>query len=263
VASCHEYFKERKAKTHGNLFALVAAWLIAVSPAQANSISVAVAANFAAPMQRIAMEFERDTGHKLLVSSGATGTFYAQIKNGAPYEVFLAADTETPARLVRENLAVATSQFTYATGKLVLWSAQPTVVDAAGEVLKKGHFEHIALANAKLAPYGAAAVQALQALGVYDTLAPKFVTGENIAQTYQFISSGNALLGFVALSQVLRDRKIEGSAWIVPAHLYQPIRQNAVILEKGRGKPASEALMKYLKGERASVVIRSYGYDLP
>ncbi len=235
---------------------------MATCAAQADSVSVAVAANFAAPMQRIAAEFERDTGHKLLISSGATGSFYAQIKNGAPYEVLLAADADTPARLVKEGSAVAASQFTYAVGKLVLWSAQPGVVDGAGDVLKKGHFEHIALANARLAPYGAAAVQAMKALGVYDALKPKFVTGENIAQTYQFVSSGNAAMGFVALSQVLRDGKIEGSAWLVPTQLYQPIRQDAVLLEKGRGKPAADAFMTYLRGAKAARVIGGYGYEL-
>jgi molybdate transport system substrate-binding protein len=248
-------------KTPFHSFALCAAWLMAVSAAQADSVSVAVAANFAAPMQRIAADFERDTGHKLLISSGATGSFYAQIRNGAPYEVLLAADAVIPARLVKEGSAVAASQFTYAVGKLVLWSAQSGGVDAAGEVLKKGRFEHIALANPRLAPYGAAAVQALKALGVHDALEPKFVTGENIAQTYQFVRSGNAALGFVALSQVLKDGKIDGSAWMVPAQLYPPLRQDAVILNKGKGQPAAEALMQYLKGEKAQAVIRSYGYE--
>lgn len=243
--------------------AVLASWLMAASPAQADTISVAVASNFAAPMHRIAAEFERDTGHKVLVSTGATGMFYAQIKNGAPYEVLLAADADTPARLVKEDSAVAASQFTYAVGRLVLWSPRAGVVDGAGSVLKRGAFEHIALANAKLAPFGAAAVQAMKALGIFAALEPKFVTGENINQAYQFVSSGNALIGFVALSQVLKDGKIEGSAWIVPAHLHQPIRQDAVILEKGRGHPAAEALMKYLKGEKAGAVIKAYGYELP
>ncbi len=244
------------------LSALLTAWLIAASEVHADSISVAVAANFGAPMQTIATEFERDTGHRLLISSGATGAFYAQIKNGAPYQVLLAADADTPARIVKEGAAVGASQFTYAVGKLVLWSPQPAVVDTGGEVLMRGQFAHIALANPKLAPYGAAAIQTMRALGVYAALEPKFVTGENIAQTCLFVSSGNATLGFVALSQVLKDGKIEGSAWIVPSQLYQPLLQDAVILEKGRGKPAVEALMKYLRGEKAKAVIRSYGYGL-
>jgi molybdate transport system substrate-binding protein len=234
-----------------------------VSHLHADEISVAVAANFTAPMQRIAPEFERETGHKIVSSFGSTGKFYAQIKNGAPFEVLLSADHETPARLTTEKLAVAATQFTYAVGKLVLWSAKPFVVDAAGDVLKKGNFEHIAMADPKLAPYGAAALQAMKALGVHEALTAKIVTAENISQSYQFIGSGNALLGFVSLSQVLKDGKIEGSYWLVPAPLYEPIRQDAVLLEKGKGRPAAEALIKFLKAEKVKAVIRSYGYDLP
>lgn len=231
--------------------------------AHADEVPVAVAANFSAPMQKIAAEFERDTGHKVVAAYGSTGKFYAQIKNGAPFEVLLAADDETPARLAAENAAVAGSQFTYAIGKLVLWSAKPAVVDAKGEVLKQGGFDHLALANPKLAPYGAAAVQAMKTLGVYDALQPKIVTAESIAQSWQFVSSGNALLGFVALSQVLKDGKIEGSAWVVPSSLYPPIHQDVVILEKGKGKPAAEALVNYLKTAKARAIITRFGYSLP
>jgi molybdate transport system substrate-binding protein len=214
-------------------------------------------------MQRIAPEFERESGHKIVASYGATGKFYAQIKNGAPFEVLLSADDETPTRLTADQSAVAGTQFTYALGKLVLWSARAGVVDASGEVLRKGGFEHIALADPKLAPYGTAALQAMKALRVHDALAAKIVTAENSSQSYQFIRSGNAQLGFVALSQVLKDGKIEGSHWLVPAPLYQPIRQDAILLEKGRDKPAAQALLKFLKGEKCRAVIRSYGYDLP
>jgi molybdate transport system substrate-binding protein len=228
----------------------------------AEEISVAVAANFTAPMQKIAADFEKDTGHKVSSAFGSTGKFYAQIKNGAPFDVLLAADDETPAKLIKENAAVAGSQFTYAIGKLVLWSAKPAVVDAAGDVLKNGGFDHIAIANPKLAPYGAAAVEAMKALGVYDALQAKIVTGESIAQAQQFISSGNALLGFVALSQVLKDGKIEGSAWIVPGKLYAPILQDVVILDKGKSNPAALAFLKYLKSDKAQAVIKSYGYEL-
>jgi molybdate transport system substrate-binding protein len=230
--------------------------------AQADEVSIAVAANFTAPMQQIAAAFEKETGHKVLASYGSTGKFYAQIKNGAPFELLLAADDETPARLIKENAAVAGSQFTYAIGKLVLWSAKSAVVDAKGQVLKNGGFDHLALANPKLAPYGGAAVEAMKALGVYDALQSKIVTAENITQAHQFVSSGNALLGFVALSQVLKDGKIDGSAWLVPANLYSPIRQDVVILDKGKGKPAAEALAKYLKGDKAKAVIKSFGYGL-
>jgi molybdate transport system substrate-binding protein len=242
---------------------LLAGFLAVGTQAQADEVSVAVAANFTAPMQKIAAEFEKDTGHKVVSSFGATGKFYAQIKSGAPFEVLLAADDETPAKLIKENAAVVGSQFSYAIGKLVLWSAKPAIVDDAGAVLKNAGFDHLAIANPKLAPYGAAALETMKAMGVYDSLQPKIVTGESIAQAHQFISTGNALLGFVALSQVLKDGKIEGSSWIVPTKLYSPIRQDGVILEKGKGKPAAEALMKYLKSDKVKAVITSFGYELP
>jgi molybdate transport system substrate-binding protein len=241
---------------------LLASLLLAALPAWADELPVAVAANFTAPLKLIATGFERETGHKLVASFGSTGKFYAQIKNGAPFEVLLTADDETPLKLVKEGAAVNGSAFTYAIGKLVLWSAKPGLVDGAGAVLQKGGFEHLSLADPKLAPYGAAGVEAMKALGVFEALQPKFVTAENITQAWQFISSGNAELGFVALSQVLKDGKIEGSSWLVPAKLYTPIRQDAVILEKGRGKPAAEALMKYLKGDKARAIIKSFGYEL-
>jgi molybdate transport system substrate-binding protein len=242
---------------------LIASLSGVASAVRADEISVAVAANFTAPMQQIAAAFEKETGHKVQAAYGSTGKFYAQIKNGAPFEVLLSADDETPARLIKENAAVVASPFTYAIGKLVLWSAKPAVVDGAGAVLKNGGFAHLALANPKLAPYGAAAVEVMKALDVYDAVQTKLVTGESIGQTHQFISTGNALLGFVALSQVLKDGKMEGSAWIVPARLYAPIRQDAVILEKGKGKPAAEALMQYLKSDKAKAIIQSFGYALP
>lgn len=232
-------------------------------PAHAEEVQVAVAANFTAPMQKIAAGFERDTGHKAALSFGSTGKFYAQIKNGAPFQVLLSADDETPARLEQEGAAVPGSRYTYALGKLVLWSAREGLVDDRGEVLKKGGFDHLALANPRLAPYGAAAVEAMKALGLHDSLAPKFVQAENIAQAYQFVATENALVGFVALSQVMEGGKLKGgSAWIVPGNLYAPIRQDVALLDKGRGNPAAEALMKYLKGDKARAVIKSYGYDL-
>jgi len=230
---------------------------------RADELLVAVASNFTAPMKQIAAEFEKDTGHKVVAAFGSTGKFYAQIRNGAPFEVLLTADDTTPARLIKENAAVAGTQFTYAIGKLMLWSPKPGVVDAAGEVLKKAGNEPIALADPKLAPYGAAAVEAMKALGVHHSWQSKIVTAENITQAHQFVRSGNSQLGFVALSQVLKDGKIEGSAWQVPANLYTPIRQDAVVLENGKGKPAAEALMKFLKADKARAIIKSYGYGLP
>lgn len=229
----------------------------------ADEVQVAVAANFTAPMQQIAAGFEKDTGHKAALSFGATGKFYAQIVNGAPFEVLLAADDETPARLEKEGHAVAGSRFTYAIGKLVLWSANPDLVDAKGDVLKTGSFKHIALANPKTAPYGAAAIEAMTRLGVRSKLEPLFVQGENISQTLQFISTGAAELGFVALSQVFNEGKVTGgSMWAVPASLYQPILQDAVLLAKGKDKAAPAALLAYLKGPKARAIIKSYGYEL-
>ncbi|MBC7684569.1 MAG: molybdate ABC transporter substrate-binding protein [Bdellovibrionales bacterium] len=237
--------------------------VIACAGAHADEVQVAVAANFTAPMKLIAANFERDTGHKVLASFGATGKFYAQVQNGAPFDILLAADDQTPARLEKEGAAVAATRFTYAVGKLVLWSAQPGLVDDKGEVLRKGAFAHVALADPKLAPYGAAAVEILRKLDLYEALEPKFVMGENIAQAHQFVASGAAPLGFVAMSQVIEGGKLKsGSAWFVPAGMYSPLRQDAVLLGKGRNNPAARAFLQYLKGERARSVIRSFGYDL-
>ncbi|WP_341646574.1 molybdate ABC transporter substrate-binding protein [Thauera sp. SDU_THAU2] len=242
---------------------LLFASLLLSAPLHAADLNVAVAANFTAPMQKIAEVFEKDTGHKLVLSFGSTGKFYAQIKNGAPFEVLFAADDETPARLEKEGGSVEGTRFTYAIGKLVLWSKQDGLVDDQGEILRKGTFERIAIADPKLAPYGAAAMQTLNKLGLADSLASKFVTGENIGQTYQFAATQNAQLGFVALSQVYADGRItEGSAWIVPEDLYEPIRQDVLVLNQGKDNPAAAALMDYMKGETAKKIILSYGYAL-
>ena len=230
---------------------------------QAANVSVAVAANFTAPMQKIAQAFEQETGHKALLSFGSTGNFYAQIRNGAPFHVLLAADDDTPLKIEQEGLGVPGSRFTYAIGKLVLWSKQPGLVDDKGDILRSGTFARIAIANPKLAPYGAAAIDTMAKLGLLPVLQPRFVQGENIAQTYQFIATENAPLGFVALSQVLVDGKIvQGSAWIVPAGLHAPIAQDALVLSAGKDNPAATALMGFLRSDRAKVLIRSYGYGL-
>lgn len=230
---------------------------------QADEIQLAVAANFTGPMKLIAAEFEKDSGHKVLMTSGATGKFYAQITSGAPFEVFLSADDETPAKLEKEGAAVQGSRFTYAIGKLVLWSAQPDRVDAGGDVLRKGNFNKLAIAAPKLAPYGAAAVETMRQLGVLTAIERKLVTGESLGQTFSFVSSGNAELGFVALSQVYEAGRIKsGSAWIVPENLYSPIRQDAVLLAKGKDSQAARQLLTFLKNEKSKAVIRAFGYAL-
>ena len=231
--------------------------------AHAGEVQVAVAANFTAPMHVIAAQFEQDTGHRARLAFGSTGKFYAQIRNGAPFEVLLAADDEAPARLEKEGQAAPGTRFAYAIGKLVLWSARAGVVDAKGEVLRTGDFRHLAIANPKTAPYGAAAVAVLKKLNLFDAVQARLVQGENIAQTHQFISTGNAQLGFVALSQVARDGRIaSGSGWIVPAGLHEPIRQDALVLARGRGNPAAQALADYLKSAKSRAIIQSFGYAL-
>jgi molybdate transport system substrate-binding protein len=230
--------------------------------AQADEVSIAVAANFTGPMERIVPAFENATGHKALVAYGTVGKFYAQIKNGAPFDVLVSADDETPIRLEKDGLAIVSSRFTYAIGRLVLWSVKPGLVDDKGEVLKRGDFKHLAIANPKLAVYGAAAVEAMQKLGVDTALAPKLVMGESITQAYQFAATGNAELGFVALSQIYKDGQYaSGSHWLVPTALYKQLRQDAVLLVRGKDNPAAVALLAYLKSEAAKRLIRAHGYE--
>ena len=234
---------------------------VLATSAHADEVAVAVAANFTTPMQKIAAQFEKDTGHKAVLSFGATGKFYAQINNGAPFGILLAADDTTPEKIAKEGKGVDASRFTYAIGQLVLWSKQAGYVDNQGAVLKTGDYQHIAIANPKLAPYGLAAMETLGKLGLTAQVQPKTVLGENIGQTYQFAASGNAQLGFVALSQVMEDGKIrEGSAWIVPAAMHEPIRQDAIVLNTAKDNAAAKALMDYLQGDKARAIIKSYGY---
>jgi molybdate transport system substrate-binding protein len=230
---------------------------------RAEEVHVAVAANFAGTFQKLTEAFQSDTGHMVLSSVGATGKFYQQIKAGAPFDVLLAADDETPKKLEDEGLAVKGQRFTYAKGKLVLWSAKPEFIDAKGEVLIKGSFERLALADPKLAPYGAASMEAMGKLGLLDKLKPKFVQGESIGQAYQFIATGNAELGFVALSQVAAPGKANtGSWWVLPASLYTPLLQDATLLKQAEGKVAAKALLAYLKGDKARAIIKAHGYEL-
>ena len=236
--------------------------------AQAGEVTVAVAANFTAPMQKIAQAFEQDTGHKAQLAFGATGKFYAQIKNAAPFAVLLAADDETPARLEKEGLAVTGTRLTYATGRLALWSKQANMVDDKGEVLRSNSLNKIgiykiAIADPKLAPYGAAAMEVIQHLGVQASVTPKLVQGESIGQTYQFVSTENAQLGFVALSQISFDGRItQGSAWVVPQSMHTAIKQDAVLLNAGKDNAAAIALLKYLQADKTKTIIRQYGYAL-
>jgi len=244
-------------------FASVLAVMTCLGTAHAGEVQVAVAANCAGPMEKLAAQFQKDTGHKAVVASGATGKFYAQIRNGAPFEVLLSADDETPARLEAEGQVVANSRFTYAVGRLVLWSAKANYVDATGAVLKTGDFKHLAIANPKTAPYGAAAVAVIDKLGLTARLQPRLVQGENIAQAFQFASTGNAELGFVAQAQVWRDGKFTaGSGWIVPASMHAPIRQDAALLTRGAKNPAAQALLDYLRTDKAKALIRAYGYEV-
>lgn len=255
-------------ETHPPMIKTLRQWLMGsclvlfmLPSAQSAEARVAVASNFAAPMKRLGAAFEQDTGHRLALSFGATGQFYAQIRNGAPFDVLLAADHETPSRLAAEGRALGETQFAYAIGRLVLWSADPRLVDPGGEILRTDRFDRLAIADPRLAPYGAAAIDVIGRLGLSAPLRPRLIEAANIAQTFQFVASGNAALGFVALSQVSENGVItKGSAWIVPAELHRPIRQDAILLNAGRQNPAARALLDYLRGDKAQPVLRAFGY---
>lgn len=226
--------------------------------------TVAVAANFAAPAAQLVQAFATRSGHQLRLSSASTGKLYAQISHGAPFDLLLAADQQTPQRLIDDGLAVADSRFTYALGTLVLWSADAALIaNGDGEqILKQGNFRHLAIANPELAPYGRAAEQTLQTLGLSGALRSKLVMGESIAQTHQFVASGNAELGLLAYSQVVTEGRLSsGSWWLVPSSLYQPLAQDAVILQRGAGNPAVSAFITYLKSAEALTLMANYGYN--
>ncbi|MDX2504663.1 MAG: molybdate ABC transporter substrate-binding protein, partial [Gammaproteobacteria bacterium] len=227
----------------------------------AAEIRVATASNFTVTMKLIARQFEADTGHKITIISGSTGKHYAQIKNGAPFDVFFAADTKRAELLDIEGVAIPGSRFTYAIGKVVLWSATADYVDAEGKVLSKKDFRHLAIANPKLAPYGKAAQEIMQELSVWEALQTRMVRGENIGQTFQFIKSSNAELGFVSFSQVKRPgQPVEGSLWAVPQALYTPIEQQAVLL---KDSAAAHAFLSFVKSPESLHIIRSFGYGIP
>lgn len=239
--------------------AFAASLVLLPSCVLADVVRVAVASNFTPVLEQLEVQFERQSGHTLTLISGATGNHYAQIVNGAPFDVFLAADGERPRLLEEQGRAVANTRFTYALGKLVLWSADPDVVDAGGAVLKSKAFSHLAIANPKLAPYGEAAQQVLTALGVWEQVQSRLVQGDNIAQTLQFVETGNAELGFIAQSQ-LADVGHGGSHWKVPAALYAPIDQQGLLL---KDTPAAREFIAFMQGGQGRAVIEAAGYDLP
>jgi molybdate transport system substrate-binding protein len=240
------------------LVCLLAAW----SGASAETVSVAVAANFADALRALQPAFEQQSGHTLRVSSASTGVLYAQIRHGAPFDVFLAADRRRPERLIEAGLADPASAFVYARGRLVLWSAHPGLVDAEGEVLRTGRFEHLALANPRTAPYGAAAEQVLDRLGLVKALEGRLVFGESVSQAWHFVVSGNAELGFVALSQPIAAQRLsDGSYWLVPQELYAPLEQMAVLVVAASHQTAGRALLAFLQSEQAVVKLRELGYD--
>ena len=228
-------------------------------PVVAAETQVAVAANFAEPAKAIAAAFAADTGHKAVLSFGSSGQLYAQTARGAPYEVFLSADADRPRKAEQEGLGVRGTRFTYAVGRLVLYSKTPGLVDPQGAVLRKGGLSRVAIADPVAAPYGVAAVRTMQKLGVYNALKPKMVMGTSIAQAYQFVSTGAAEVGFVALAQVVDEPG--GSRWIVPAADHPPIDQQAILLSAGRKNPAAAAFLKYLRGPKAAAIIQRYGYE--
>jgi molybdate transport system substrate-binding protein len=229
-------------------------------PSQAAETRVAVAANFTEPAKEIAAAFTAATGHKAILSFGSAGQFYAQIAHGAPYEVLLSADAERPRKAEQEGLGVPGSRFTYAVGKLVLYSTTPGLADG-GAALKSGRFSKLAIPDPAVAPYGVAAIEVLRTLGVYDAVKPKVVTGATITQTYQFVATGAADLGFVALSQVVNTPG--GSRWRPPQAYYAPIDQQAILLVSGQKNPAAKAFLAFLKSPRAVAVIKRYGYEAP
>ena len=242
------------------LFTLPVLALMSVAAAAADT-TVAVAANFTAAMNDIAAAFEAATGHRVHTAYASSGALYAQIGNGAPFDAFLSADQAKPAALVEDGKALRGSRFTYASGTLVLWSARPDFVDPHGRVLRDGRYARLALADPRLAPYGVAAVEVLRQLGLEKATEQRWVQGQNIAQTYQFVATGNAELGFVALSQVVhRGTQDAGSAWMIPRRLYTPIRQDAVLLAHGRDNAAARALLHFLRGVEARAIIAGYGY---
>ena len=240
---------------------LFLAGLVFSGKALTGEIHIAVASNFTATMRLLAARFEAQSDHVVVLLPGSTGKHFAQIMNGAPFDVFFAADVKRPKRLEAEGRIIPGSRFSYAIGKLVLWSPDPELVDRDGAVLESGTFRRLAIANPRLAPYGRAAQQFLESRGILESLQPKLVRGENISQAFQFVVSGNAELGFVALSQLMQtDRQGKGSSWQVPDKLHAPIEQQAVLLSDSA---AAVDFMRFAKSGSARAIIRDSGYGIP
>ena len=236
--------------------------LFVAVPATAATVHVATASNFSGTLHLLAESFEKSTNHRVRISSASTGKLYAQISHGAPYDLFLAADRARPERLEREGLAAAGSRFTYALGRLVLWAPGREFEGAANVLLAEADVRRIAIANPKTAPYGLAAQQTLEAIGLWPRLQGRLVRGENIGQTFQFIASGAAEMGFVALAQLPEESSSAGYRWLVQQELHQPIRQEAVLLKRGADNPAAKAFLAFLRSEQAQRLIVGQGYGL-
>jgi molybdate transport system substrate-binding protein len=247
------------------LTAVVSLLSLLSMPLHAAEISAAVAANFAAPMERIAALFHKESGHSVKISVAASGKLYTQIRGGAPFDVFLSADEEMPKRLLQEGLAVGGSRFVYASGRLLLWSVQPGLVDEKGAVLNSGNFDSLAYANPSLSPYGIATRETLTKLTMWNAMQKKLKKADDVIQTYQLAATENADMAFIALSQVMRDGKVMtgGSWWLVPPELHNPIRQSEVLLSGAKEPAAAQALLAFLKSEKARAVMRGFGYAIP
>lgn len=244
-----------------SLSIMLLSFLTLNSSTYAEEIHAAVASNFTAPMKDIVKQYEEESGNKVILSFGSSGKFFAQIQNGAPFQIFLSADESKPDALEKAGLIVTGTRFTYAIGALALWSVKPDFIDNNDARLKSGDFNKLALANPKLAPYGVAATEVLEGLGLTESTKSKWVMGENISQTYQFASTGNTDLGFVALSQIMSEGRItKGSSWIIPTDQYSPIRQDAVLLKSAKNSTAAKELLNYLRSDKARSIIHSYGY---
>ncbi|MDH4235318.1 MAG: molybdate ABC transporter substrate-binding protein [Gallionella sp.] len=248
----------------GRIAAVVVLFGLMSAPVCAGDVRVAVASDFAAPMERIVTLFRKQSGHTVDFSLGSSGKFYAQIKGGEPFDVFLSADEELPKRLTQEGLAVGGTRFVYALGRLVLWSAQPGLVDAKGKVLRNGSYNKLAIADPRLSPYGMAAKETLEKLAMWNGMQRKLEKSEDITQSYQLAVIEKADLAFIALSQIMRDGKVkDGSWWLVPPELYRPIRQSAVLITAAQDQEAAQAFLDFLGSKQVSAIIQSFGYELP